>query len=435
MANFICRCFMSLNERKQITMNKTDRKIHIVGAGVSGLVAAKVLEAHGCSSVVIERTDRVGGRVKTDVIDGFQLDHGFQVLLTSYPEAQKHLDYKALELQKILPGASIFLNKKQKIIGDPLKAISFLFPTLFSGIGCFSDKLRILQLNRTLKRKNISDIFSGTEISTALYLKQFGFSNDIIRDFFTPFFSGIFLESKLETSSRMFEFVYKMFGDGDAALPKAGMEAIPKQLYDNLQNTDFTFNTNVVSIKEGEITLGDRVQLESHVTIVATDASGLFVSKKLKSMTWKSCQTLYFETNHRVIRDELIGLIPKQGTLINNIFYHTSLKTMSNPNKELLSVTVIEHQNLSEEILVSRVKDELKEYCGIESPKFIKLYSISKALPKLQDLKYELNPSDACLEPGVFLAGDTLLNGSLNAAMISGERAALAALEYVNKKK
>ena len=414
-------------------MNATEGKIHIVGAGVSGLVAAKVLESHGCRSVVIESTDRVGGRVKTDFLDGFQLDHGFQVLLTSYPEAQKHLDYKSLELQKILPGASIFLSKKQKIIGNPLKEISFLFPTLFSGIGCFSDKLKILQLNHILKRKKLSEIFSESELSTSLYLKQFGFSNDIIRDFFTPFFGGIFLESKLETSSRMFEFVYKMFGEGHAALPKAGMEAIPKQLYENLQNTDFTFNKEVVSIKENEITLADRTKLETQVTILAADASGLVVSEKHKPMTWKSCQTLYFETNKRVIRDQLIGLIPTQGTLINNIFYHTSVKTMSNINKELLSVTVIENHSLSDEMLVSRVKAELQEYCGIMFPKFIKLYSIPKALPNLQSVRHDLNIADtSCPVSGVFLAGDSLLNGSLNAAMMSGERAALAALKYLN---
>lgn len=414
-------------------MSAIEGKIHIVGAGVSGLVAAKVLESHGCRSVVIESTDRVGGRVKTDFLDGFQLDHGFQVLLTSYPEAQKHLDYKSLELQKILPGAAIFLSKKQKIIGNPLKEISFLFPTLFSGIGCFSDKLRILQLNHILKRKTLSEIFSESELSTSLYLKQFGFSNDIIRDFFTPFFGGIFLESKLETSSRMFEFVYKMFGEGHAALPKAGMEAIPKQLYENLQNTDFMFNKEVVSIKENEITLADRTKLESQVTILAADASGLVVSEKHKPMTWKSCQTLYFETNKRVIRDELIGLIPTQGTLINNIFYHTSVKTMSNINKELLSVTVIENHSLSDEMLVSRVKAELQEYCGIMFPKFIKLYSIPKALPNLQSVRHDLNIADtSCPVPGVFLAGDSLLNGSLNAAMMSGERAALDALKYLN---
>ena len=414
-------------------MSATEGKIHIVGAGVSGLVAAKVLESHGCRSVVIESTDRVGGRVKTDFLDGFQLDHGFQVLLTSYPEAQKHLDYKSLELQKILPGASVFLSKKQKIIGNPLKEISFLFPTLFSGIGCFSDKLKILQLNHILKRKKLSEIFSESELSTSLYLKQFGFSNDIIRDFFTPFFGGIFLDSKLETSSRMFEFVYKMFGEGHAALPKAGMEAIPKQLYENLQNTDFTFNKEVVSIKENEITLADRTKLESQVTILAADASGLVVSEKHKPMTWKSCQTLYFETNKRVIRDQLIGLIPTQGTLINNIFYHTSVKTMSNINKELLSVTVIENHSLSDEMLVSRVKAELQEYCGIMFPKFIKLYSIPKALPNLQSVRHDLNIADtSCPVSGVFLAGDSLLNGSLNAAMMSGERAALAALKYLN---
>ena len=416
-------------------MNKTDGKIHVVGAGVSGLVAAKVLEAHGFRSVVIERTDRVGGRVKTDVVDGFQLDHGFQVLLTSYPEAQKHLDYKALELQKILPGASIFFNKKQKIIGDPLKSISFLFPTLFSGIGFFSDKLRILQLNQILKRKNLSDIFSDTEKSTFSYLQEFGFSNEMIRDFFTPFFGGIFLESKLETSSRMFEFVYKMFGDGDASLPKSGMEAIPKQLYENLNDTTFAFNTNVASIKEGEITLEDQTKLQSHVTIVATDACDLMSSDKHQTVAWKSCKTLYFETDHREIRASLIGLIPQPGTLINNIFYHTSLDTVSNTNKDLLSVTVIEYRNLSDEMLILGVQDELQEHCGIVSTKFIKLYSIPKALPKLQNLKYELNPSDMCLTPGVFLAGDTLLNGSLNAAMVSGERAAHAAIEFLNKKK
>ena len=97
-------------------MNKKDLKIHIIGAGVSGLIAAKVLENHGYNPIIIEATDRVGGRVKTDLIDGYQLDHGFQVLLTAYPAAQKYLNYEALELQKFLPGASIFSFSGQKLI-------------------------------------------------------------------------------------------------------------------------------------------------------------------------------------------------------------------------------------------------------------------------------------------------------------------------------
>ena len=134
-------------------MHKKDYKIHIIGAGISGLIAARVLENHGYHPVIIESTDRVGGRVKTDVVNGYQLDHGFQVLLTAYPAVQKHLDYEALELQKFLPGASIFKANAQKIIGDPLRNLSLLFPTLLSGIGNFSDKLKILKLNQKLKNK------------------------------------------------------------------------------------------------------------------------------------------------------------------------------------------------------------------------------------------------------------------------------------------
>ena len=128
-------------------MDKKDYKIHIIGAGLSGLIAARVLENHGYYPVAIEATDRVGGRVKTDIIDGYQLDHGFQVLLTAYPAVQKYLDYEALDLQPFLPGASIFKANKQKIIGDPLRNLPLLFPTLLSGIGSVSDKLKILKLN------------------------------------------------------------------------------------------------------------------------------------------------------------------------------------------------------------------------------------------------------------------------------------------------
>ena len=167
--------------------------IHIIGAGVSGLIAAQVLEKHGYNPTIIEATDRVGGRVKTDITDGYQLDHGFQVLLTAYPAAHKYLNFEDLELQKFLPGAAIFVKGSQKIIGDPLRDKSFLFSTLFSGVGNFSDKLKIVQLNNALKRKSISDLFAEKEQATSAYLREFGFSEEMIDCFFKPFFSGIFL--------------------------------------------------------------------------------------------------------------------------------------------------------------------------------------------------------------------------------------------------
>jgi Phytoene dehydrogenase and related proteins len=121
-------------------MKKKDYNITIVGAGVSGLIAAQVLENNGYAPTIIEASKTVGGRVKSDIVDGFTLDHGFQVLLSSYPAAQKYLDYNALNLQELLPGATIFKNGAAKTIGDPLRQFNLLIPTLTANIGTFSDK-------------------------------------------------------------------------------------------------------------------------------------------------------------------------------------------------------------------------------------------------------------------------------------------------------
>ena len=410
-------------------MKQKSPSIHIIGGGISGLIAARVLEEHGLSATIIEATDRLGGRVKTDVVDGYSLDHGFQVLLTAYPAAKKYLDFDALALQEFLPGSAIFKNGKQKIIGDPLRNLSLLIPTLVSGIGTVNDKLKILALNRRLKKKSIQNIFAEKEQTTISYLENIGFSEAIITDFFIPFFSGIFLENKLETSSRMFEFVYKMFGEGNAALPKDGIQAIPKQLFEKLKNTTCVFNTKVKSVENGSIILESGEIIKSNFTIIATQASGLVSNLKNQATLWKSCDTLYFEVAKREIKKPLIGLIAAPNALINNIFYHTSLKTSATATKELLSVTVIDRQNLTNKQLVTGVQKELKELCNIDSCTFIKQYNIPMALPKLQDIQYEMLPSETRLTETIFLAGDTQLNGSLNAAMIAGER---AALEVIN---
>ncbi len=413
-------------------MSNSNYKIHIVGAGISGLIAATVFEKNGYSSVIIEATDCIGGRVKTDIVNGYQLDHGFQVLLTAYPAVQKYLDTQALDLQRFKPGAVIFKNGKQITLGDPLRDTTLLFPTLLSGIGTLSDKIRILRLNKILKRKTVSEIFEAKEKTTLSYLMDFGFSFKIIDDFFKPFFSGIFLEPNLNTSSRMFEFIYKMFGEGYATLPNAGIGAIPRQLVNNLSNTTFQFNTEVKAVKDGEIQLSTGETIHSDYTIVATEASNLVANLKGQSTLWKSCHTLYFETPKRVIEKPLIGLAADAEALINNIFFHSCLDMAYKTNKELLSVTIVKEHGLSEDALILRVQRELREYCGIDSSRFLKQYTIPMALPDLKNVQYEIAPSETQLTSQIFLAGDTQLNGSLNAAMISGERAAFGVLNAIN---
>ena len=410
-------------------MEKSAYKIHIIGAGVSGLIAAQILENYGYHPTIIEASSAVGGRVKSDVVKGYSLDRGFQVLLTSYPAAKKYLDYDGLALQKLLPGATIFKNGKAQTIGDPLRKLSLLFPTLLSSIGSLADKVNILKLNARLKKKKIPAIFKTEEKTTLQYLKDFGFSNEIITDFFKPFFSGIFLEPNLETSSRMFEFVYKMFGEGLAVIPKNGIQAIPNQLKNKLRQTEIRLNTAVKQVKNNLIILEDGEEIKSDFTIVATEASALISNLKNQETQWKSCDTLYFECEKRAINKPLIGLISDENALINNIFYPTSVATNALGNKEILSVTIVKKHDLNEAELIAKTTADLNTFCGIFDLRFLKRYQIKKALPQLSNIQYELSSTETQLNSSLFLAGDQLLNASLNAAMIAGERAAMGVIK------
>lgn len=410
-------------------MKKSDYKIHIIGAGISGLIAAQVLENYGYHPTIIEATNTVGGRVKSDIVNDYILDHGFQVLLSEYPAAKKYLNYQALDLQKLVSGAVIFKDGKTQKIGDPFRDISLLFPTIFANIGSIKDKLKILKLNTYLKKKKLQEIFNTDEITTHQYLKNYGFSENIMNSFFKPFFSGIFLEPNLETSSRMFEFVYKMFGEGHAVIPKEGIQAISNQLKNNLQHTTFLFNTPVQQVKNNSIILNSGQEIKSHFTIIATEASNLVSNLKNQETEWKSCDTLYFEVPERTLKTPIIGLVAEASTLINNIFYTTSVKSSTKGRQELLSVTIVKEHQLKESDLVNKVTSELMQYCNINNAKFIKRYCIKKALPKLSNLQYEISSTETQLTSSIFLAGDQLLNGSLNAAMISGERAAMGVIK------
>ena len=163
--------------------------IAIVGAGLAGLSCAKQLEEKENFNITIfEKDNRIGGRIKTDIIDGFTLDHGFQVLLPRYPEVKRCIDLKKIELYPFPAGAKIDGN----YIGDPLRDIYSLMPTLSSGVGTMKDKLLILKLRFEE---------SAPETQTAMeYLKEYGFSEEMISKFFVPFFAGVFLNKNLENT-------------------------------------------------------------------------------------------------------------------------------------------------------------------------------------------------------------------------------------------
>ncbi|WP_373056543.1 FAD-dependent oxidoreductase [Zunongwangia sp. H14] len=405
-------------------MEKKDYKINIVGAGLSGLTAARILEANGYYPAIYDKAEKPGGRLQTDIVEGYQLDRGFQVLLSAYPKLKEYANMDALELQPLKPGAVIFSEGKKHRIGDPFRDPSALLPTIFSNIGALADKWKILKLTLELRKKSPEEIFSSKEMSTLQYLQEQDFSEKIINSFFRPFFGGIFLEPELKTSSRMFKFIFKMFGEGRAVIPKTGIKALPAQMAANLKHTTFHFNSTVKEVRNEGLIFSEEKKAASHFTIIATEAEELVPNLRGQEVKWKSCYNFYFTTKNRVIDDAVIGLIADKEALINNIFYPTAIAVEEKGEQQLLSVTVIKESPLSPEELKEKIIQELRRYCGIKVQKFIKYYRIKKALPDLTQCQYDMDPTETRLTTQIFMAGDQLLNGSQNAAILAGERAA-----------
>jgi phytoene dehydrogenase-like protein len=413
--------------------------ITIIGAGISGLSVGLHLHREGFSVKIIEASDRPGGRIKTDSVEGFRLDRGFQVLLTSYPEAQMLLDYKALQLKTFLPGATVLYDGGQFEIADPFRRPSALLATVFAPVGSLKDKINTFVLKQKLIRKSIKGIFLQEQKSSLEQLKSYGFSSKMIDRFFKPFFSGIFLENKLETPNRMFDFVMKMFSEGDAALPALGMEEIPKQLASQLPADTFLYNTKAVDIRGNSIFTSTGAEIKSDIIILATEANELV--SKLKSNVetkYRSVTNVYFQTTIAPSNKAVVILnASEKEKVVNNLTVMTNVSTAYAPaGKVLISVSCNGILDFEDQELAEKIKKELEPWFGkqVEEWSHLKTYKVKYALPNLTVLKDDLTITDMKINDNLYCCGDHLLNGSINAAMKSGRLLAdLIILEFSKK--
>ena len=241
-----------------------DKRPVVIGGGAAGLAACLTLEQAGYSPLLIEASDRLGGRLRTDRLpDGTPVDRGFQVLQTGYPELQRWVDFDALECADFVPGARVFLRNKWRTLADPRRSWRSLPATLTSGIGNWSDRWLVLRLVFKLQKCPTPDIQNGhfnvsgksvppqgalgsgpwAHRSTAEFLNEWGFSKAFVRDFLAPFFSGIFLEGALETPAAQFQYTFRMLADGKVVRPKGGMECfVPRVSEEKLKELSYVEN-------------------------------------------------------------------------------------------------------------------------------------------------------------------------------------------------
>lgn len=235
--------------------------IVIIGAGLSGLAAALELEAAGEQALILEASDRIGGKLKTDLVnDAYRLDLGFQVLLPAYPELRRFPDLEsALELCYFGSGARLQMNGGSVLMANPLRHPLHLFTTALGRYGTLKDKLLVLRLQTEVQRGDAEHLLASASGSTLEYLRGYGFSEQMISSFWQPFFAGIFLESELNTAAGFFRYLTRMFATSPVAVPRFGIGEFPQFLAKKLNRSEIrlsspvqTINGSVIELQSGE---------------------------------------------------------------------------------------------------------------------------------------------------------------------------------------
>jgi phytoene dehydrogenase-like protein len=425
------------------------KKVAVVGGGLSGLCCARTLQRAGVEAHIYEAGDGVGGRVRTDIVSNCRLDRGFQVLFTAYPAVQQELDLDALNLQYFNSGAIVYWRGESYNLGDPIKQPSQLLESAVSPLITIPDKLRVLRLRRDLRRVTVQEIAEYPDMPMEEYLREYGFSNKFINRFIRPFFAGIFLDYGLQTSVRMFGFVWKMLIDGRTAVPEKGMGAIPRQIATGLTPDSVHLNSPVVELRReaGRVT-GLRLEggesVDADAVVVATDASvaagltGLRLPAEARGTT-----CLYFLLPKPLNSNKSLLLFAEPNPhsegppIVNNATMMSSVApSYAAKGKHLLSVSVLGDSRLSNDELARRAKGEIAPHfpgCNPDAWQLIQVYRIPWAQFRQPTGIFDRLPATETETPGLFLAGEITVSSSLNGALVSGQRAAAAVLTHLGR--
>jgi protoporphyrinogen oxidase len=398
----------------------------IIGAGIAGLCAALQLQNEGLNVKIYDAADAAGGRVRTDKQDGFLLDRGFQVLLTAYPEATRLLDFDQLGLKHFAPGTMIYYHDKFHRLIDPFRNPMGVFSTLLNPIANWADRIKIVALRNRHKRLSIPQLFEQPEQSSLSFLHEWQFSDTMIEAFFKPFLGGIFLDTELQTSSRMLEFVLKMFSEGYAALPAEGIQAIPRQIESQLLKDTIQLNTRVTKVEKNKITLENGEKINARAILIATDApqaQQLLGNTATINTQANSVRCIYFAADKPPLAAPILLLNGSGKGIINNV----AIPSLVNPQyapagRHLISVSVIQPTNhLTDEQLFIQVRSELRHWFKKEVRywEYLKTYTIPYALPQSPNLQPLHKDNIQPIQPGIYICGDHLNTPSLNGAMES----------------
>jgi len=406
----------------------------VVGAGLAGLAAASRLCLAGARVALLEASDGVGGRIRTDLVDGFRLDRGFQVFNPAYPEARRVLDLRALDLKLFTAGALVYFAGRRHLLADPRRAPSAAWGDLRAPLGPLAGRLRLAARAGYDAVVPASRLLAEPETTAAEALA--GLPPELFERVVRPFLSGVFLERELTTSSRFLHLVLRTLARGTPAVPALGMGEIPAQLARGLPPGVLRLGTPVTSVAAHGVATADGAELRAKAVIVATDART--ASRLLPgndAPPTNTVTTIYHAAPRSPLRRGVLLLDGEQldtgfGPLVNTVVLSDAAPTYAPPGQALVSTSLLGlHDGPDVE---AAVRARLATLYGSDTSgwRHLATYQIPDALPSMAP---PLRPRQPVrVAAGRYICGDARDTGSQQGALVSGRRVADAALQELN---
>jgi phytoene dehydrogenase-like protein len=405
-----------------------DVDVVIVGGGLAGLACARALAERGISFTLLEADDRLGGRVRTDNIDGYLLDRGFQVFLTSYPTAGELLDLDALELCPFPAGADVFFDGRFHRVADPRRAPLQAARLITSPLATVADVPKVLSLVRRWTRPDAPEREADRPAIDAL--REAGLSDHLIDRFLRPFFGGVFFDRDLATSARMLAFTFGNFARGRAAVPARGMGAIAEQMAAQLPGGSTHTRHPVASVEPGAVTLESGGRVTARAVVVATEShvAGRLLPQHAERFNtgWRMTATLWYAADEPPHTSAHLLLDGEGRGPINHAAIMTSVAPTYAPGgMSLIGLNVVDQSLVESPELEPRTLDHARRWFGdrVDAFRHLRTDLIPHALPDQRATDAaRLEPwrRPTRLDKNLFICGDHRHNASIDGAVASG---------------